>query len=413
MITIWAAYGFVQPRFLGIVFFIPHLCSESPNLESESIQQMAKQAQYDYIYYGTRSKAGEVVAFVKHVLQANMQAEGRGQRKTPICIWGKHGIGKTEIVQALAQDMGYQFRYIAPAQFEEMGDLVGMPAIEQGRTVFRAPEWVPQQEGPGILLIDDVNRADDRILRGIMQLLQNFELVSWKLPPKWQIVLTANPDGGDYSVTPMDDAMITRMMHITLEFDPREWAKWAEQNGVDSRGIDFVLTYPEVVTGLRTTPRTLVQFFETIAGIDKLGANLGLVRTLADSCLDQNTAISFISFVNQELRALIRPQDICDADDFAAQVEAPLRRTVQKDALRVDILATICTRLVNYLTLAERPFSSRQLANVIAFIKLDFLPNDIRLAMAQDLSDPARPNSANLIPIVEDPDVGRILVEGM
>jgi len=374
---------------------------------------MAKQAQYDYIYYGTRSKAGEVVAFVRHVLRANMRAEARGQRKTPICIWGKHGIGKTEIVQALARDLGYQFRYIAPAQFEEMGDLVGMPSIEQGRTVFRSPEWVPVEEGPGILLIDDVNRADDRILRGIMQLLQNFELVSWKLPPKWQIVLTANPDGGDYSVTPMDDAMITRMMHITLEFDPKEWAQWAEQNGVDSRGIDFVLTYPEVVTGLRTTPRTLVQFFETIAEIDNLGAQLGLVRTLADSCLDQNTAVTFIAFVNQELRALVKPRDICDARDFAAQVEAPLRQIVRKGALRVDILATICTRLANYLTLSSRLFNNEQLANVIAFIKLDFLPNDIRLALVQGLADPDKPNSANLLPILEDPEIGRILLEGM
>ena len=374
---------------------------------------MAKQAQYDYIYYGTRAKAGEVIAFVKHVLQANMRAEARGQRKTPICIWGKHGIGKTEIVQALAEEEGYQFRYIAPAQFEEMGDLVGMPSIEEGRTVFRAPEWVPRQEGPGILLIDDVNRADDRILRGIMQLLQNFELVSWKLPHQWQIVLTANPDGGDYSVTPMDDAMVTRMMHITLEFDPREWAKWAEQNGVDSRGIDFVLTYPEVVTGLRTTPRTLVQFFETIAEIANLGANLGLVRTLADSCLDQNTAATFIAFVNQELRALLKPQDICNAGDFESEIGQPLRSTVMKKSLRVDILATICTRLVNYLTLAKRPLDKRQLQNVIDFIKLSYLPNDIRLTMVQDLADPAKPNSANLLPILEDPEVGKILLEGM
>ncbi|MCB0550249.1 MAG: AAA family ATPase [Phaeodactylibacter sp.] len=374
---------------------------------------MAKQAQYDYIYYGTRAKAGEVATFVRHVLQANMRAEARGQRKTPICIWGKHGIGKTEIVQALAQDMGYEFRYIAPAQFEEMGDLVGMPAIEQGRTVFRSPEWVPQQEGPGILLIDDVNRADDRILRGIMQLLQNFELVSWKLPPKWQIILTANPDGGDYSVTPMDDAMITRMMHITLEFDPKEWAKWAEQNGIDSRGIDFVLTYPEVVTGLRTTPRTLVQFFETIAEIDNLGANLGLVRTLADSCLDQNTATTFIAFVHQELRALISPADICNARDFVGEIEQPLHAMVQKKALRVDILATICTRLANYLSLSERSLNEDQLSNVIAFIKMDFLPNDIRLAMVQDLADPDKPNSASLLPILEDPEIGKILLEGM
>ena len=118
-----------------------------------------------------------------------------------------------------------------------MGDLHGMPekydpTPEDNRsgdeeTIF-PPHWVPKEDGPGLLLLDDFNRADDRILRGIMQLLQNFELTSWKLPPKWQIVATANPEGGDYSVTPLDDAMLTRMIHATLDFDPKSWAIWAE-----------------------------------------------------------------------------------------------------------------------------------------------------------------------------------------
>ena len=199
----------------------------------------------------------------------------------------------------------------------------------------------------------------------------------------------------------------------TCNLPSKEWARWAENNGIDSRGIAFVLTYPEVVTGLRTTPRTLVQFFDTISEIDNLGVNLGLVRTLADSCLDQNTAITFLSFVNQELRALIHPEDICNAQNFTSEVEQPLRAIVQKQSLRVDILATICTRLVNYLSLNERSLAEQELQNVIAFIKLDFLPNDIRLTMAQDLIDPEKPNSLNLAPIMEDPEIGRILLEGM
>jgi MoxR-like ATPase len=115
---------------------------------------------------------------------------------------------------------------------------------------------VPREEGPGILLLDDLNRADDPILRGLMQLLQNFEMFSWTLPNKWQIVCTANPEDSDYSVTPMDDAMLTRMLHVSLRFDVRAWAAWALRHGVDSRGVDFVLTYPELVSGQRTTPRS-------------------------------------------------------------------------------------------------------------------------------------------------------------
>ena len=183
--------------------------------------------------------------------------------------------------------------------------------------LYIPPDWVPKDEGPGILLLDDINRADDRILRGCMQLLQNFELTSWKLPPKWQIVATANPEGGDYSVTPMDGAMLTRMLHTTLKFDAKIWAEWAVKSNVDSRGISFVLTYPELVNSERTTPRSLTQFFEQIQSIKDLKENLHLVEALALSSLDEEY-VFVIAFVNDELTQLIEPDEILDAKDFQA-----------------------------------------------------------------------------------------------
>ena len=371
---------------------------------------MGNQPTHHYQFYGTKTKANEVISFVNHLLKSNLISESQGKRKTPICIWGKHGIGKTEIVEQIAKENQFQFAYIAPAQFEEMGDLLGMPAIEDGKTVFRAPKWVPTQEGPGIFLIDDVNRADDRILRGIMQLLQNYELVSWKLPPKWQIILTANPDGGDYSVTPLDDAMLTRMMHISLEFEVKEWAKWAEQNQVDSRGINFVLTYPEMVSGDRTTPRTLVQFFDSITNMEDWSSNLTLLKLLADSCLNENTATAFITFVNHGLAKLPTPASILNADSFENEVELPLRKIVQKQTLRVDILATVCSRMVNYLTLNPIKLNPSQLENLKRIIKMDFLPGDIRLALAQDL---VKSPNQSLKLLMGDAEIGKMILDSM
>ena len=365
---------------------------------------------HNYQYYGTRVNATELIAFIQHVFQTNLSLEAQGKRKSPICIWGRHGIGKTEIVETLARQQGYGFVYIAPAQFEEMGDLVGMPAIENERTVFRAPAWVPNTPGPGILLIDDVNRADERILRGIMQLLQNHELISWALPSQWQIVLTANPDGGDYSVTPLDDAMLTRMLHITLEFEAKAWVKWAEQNGVDSRGINFVLLYPEIITGQRTTPRTLVQFFAALKPIADLSANLGLVRMLADSCLDEQSATAFISFVNHNLGELITPETICNAQDFEKEVLIPFQKVTLKQPIRVDIIAALCTRLVNYLLNQTSPISAAQLTNIKSFIKIDFIPNDIRFTLLQDLIGGG---NAGLKGLLADVELGRLMLKKM
>lgn len=367
------------------------------------------------IQYGAKTHATELVPFLEHVLKQNELQEAAGRRKTPVCVWGRHGIGKTEIVTDLAQRLDYRFSYIAPAQFEEMGDLVGMPRIVEhshGRqaTQFAAPDWVPTEEGPGILLIDDVNRADDRILRGIMQLLQNYELVSWSLPKGWHIVLTANPDGGDYSVTPMDDAMVTRMLHIGLEFDVKAWAKWAEHAGVDPRGINFVLTYPETVSGTRTTPRTLVQFFGFLRPIENLEAELPLVKLLADACLDESTSASFVAFVKNKLSKLITPEQILTAKNFDQHVAKKLEEQTQGESLRVDILATLATRLVNYAGLPNTTIDDTAIANLKAFVKLQLLPNDIRLRVAQELVGSGK---AKLKRVMTDPDLAQILLRGM
>jgi MoxR-like ATPase len=354
----------------------------------------------EYTTYGAKLDAESVTRALEHIFRTNLANEEKsgiqGKRPTPICIWGLHGIGKTAIVKSFANANGWKFRYCAPAQFEEMGDLHGLPVRHdpnpdvQGdeTTIYMAPEWVPREddEGPGILLLDDLNRADDRILRGVMQLLQEFEMFSWKLPPKWQIVCTANPEGGDYSVSTMDDAMLTRMLHLTMVFDLKAWSRWASSAGVDARGIAFVLTYPEVITGKRTTPRTLAQFFDQIGPLSDLKKDIEIVRVLAESSLDSITATTFLAFVNDDLEQLINPEDILDADKWA-----PVNKRIHElatgagGAKRVDRIATICTRLFLALVAPEYKPKPQHAANLVEFLMHEDLPNDLRFSLHRDL----------------------------
>jgi hypothetical protein len=325
-------------------------------------------------------------------------------------VWGTHGIGKTESITQVASKLGYKFAYLAPAQFEEMGDLVGMPRIdESGKTVFATPEWVPREDGPGILLLDDANRADQRILRGIMQLLQRYELVSWKLPPRWQIVLTANPDGGDYAVTPMDAAMLTRMLHVTLQFNVKAWARWAAEADVDSRGIDFVLAYPEVIGGERTTPRSLVQLFKLIGGVADLGKEEALVSALAHSCLDREAAAAFMGFVRAGLSKLIGPQEILAAANFDKDVKSRLGALIDGKTKRVDILNVVCTRLAHHVAAQKAALQPKALANLKSFLTLDLVPADMRLVLAKELVGAGASGKR----LMADPEIATLVMSGM
>lgn len=367
---------------------------------------------YSYITYGAHVSAESVTVLLEHAL--NIMTPDAG-RPIPVCIWGLHGIGKTELVRDLARARDCAFVYLAPAQFEEMGDLLGMPKISNDATLgevtrFVAPEWVPRQPGPGILLLDDVNRADDRILRGIMQLFQNYELVSWSLPPEWLIVCTANPDGGDYSVTTLDEAMLTRMLHITMEFNAQAWARWAERNDIDPRGINFVLAYPELVNGRRTTPRSLVQFFQSLRPLDDLRDHLGLVRLLGDAALDPETTQAFLAFVHLNLDRLPAPADILNTEDFDAIARRLDRLVHEGDTKRLDILSVVVTRLSNHLLVRQAEPNEAELANLKRFLLLDLLPNDLRLAMAQELTQSKRPGLMKLYAV---PEIGQLLLRKM
>jgi hypothetical protein len=357
--------------------------------------------------------------FLEHIFNRNNKLHEKGQRGTPIMIWGSHGLGKTQSVMDYARQKNWKLAYCAPAQFEEMGDLHGMPSIidpdnkisGDEYTIYSPPEWVPKDSGPGILILDDINRADDRILRGIMQLLQNFELQSWKLPPKWQIVATANPDNGDYSVTTMDDAMLTRMMHVTLTFDARAWAEWAHKTGIDTRGIDFVLTYPEAVTGKRTTPRSLVQFFDQIHDIPDLKTELDLVKALAQSTLDEITVSSFISFINDDLAKLLDPIDILEVDNFSTlkkQVKAISEG--KSGEKRIDRLSTFITRLYLYLKSDSYSPGKSHSTNLVEFLLLEDIPNDLKMSFFVDLNKEAGDDVKEML---KDKRLAQLLLSGM
>jgi hypothetical protein len=371
------------------------------------------------LLYGAKLDSEKLRVALEHIFKTNLESQKLDKRGTPVCIWGTHGLGKTTLVQEFARKNNWQLAYCAPAQFEEMGDLHGIPyqvdpdkdVIGDEYTAFAPPDWVPTEEGPGILLLDDINRADDRILRGLMQLLQNFELFSWQLPAKWQIVATANPEGGDYSVTPMDDAMLTRLLHLTMVFDPKSWAQWAEDAGVDSRGIDFVLTYPEVVTGKRSTPRSLVQFFEQIVGIPDLKKEIEMVSILAMSSLDDVTVGTFLGFVNDNLEQLVGPEEILEAKDFK-KVSKRIENLSKSEGggKRVDRLATMCTRLYLNLTKEKYEPKANHTDNLVKFMLLETLPNDLRMSFHSDLM---KNGSEKVKGMLRDKRLAKLLLDGM
>jgi AAA domain (dynein-related subfamily) len=330
--------------------------------------------------YGPSLKPSQIRRLLKHQWEVNVLAEKNGSPQMPLCIWGEHGVGKTQLVEDFTREKAYEFCYLAPAQLDEMGDLLGLPALENGQTVLRPPAWSPSNPGPGILLIDDLNRADDRILRGLMQLLQRRALLSWQLPAGWQIVCTANPDNGDYSVTPLDEAMLSRLLHVTLRFDPQEWALWARKNGVHPTGIQFLLSRSE--DAYKANPRAWTQFFAAYAQAP--AGDLDLILYLAMGIVGEKAAADFIQFLRSGEDQVPAPEAILNALNFSGEILPALRVLQHDGVLKVDVLAALQQNLLSLVE--EKGINVQQSENLINFLTLDFYPADLRFKLLRQLA---------------------------
>ena len=150
--------------------------------------------------------------------------------RRPVLLEGPTGIGKSELVAEVASSLGVA-HLVLDLSLLEPPDLVGLPVIEGGRTGYATPRFLPR-EGAGILMLEELNRAERYIQQPALQLLTARALHEYVLPEGWACFAAINPEGGDYQVTPLDAALRARFLHVPVRADRAAWLAWADAHGV-------------------------------------------------------------------------------------------------------------------------------------------------------------------------------------
>lgn len=222
------------------------------------------------------------------------------------------------------------------------------------RMSYCPPEWIAGKTQGGFLIIDDYSRADQRFLQATMELVDRQQYISWTLPKGWNILLTSNPDNGEYQVNAMDNAQKTRFISVNLKFDIECWSMWAEKEGIDGRCINFLNMHPEVVT-TTVNPRAVTTFFNSISSIKEFDKELPLIQMIGEGSVGGEVATLFTMFINNKLDKMITPKDILfhNNEDYILRELQTLVGT--GDDYRADIASVLATRVSNYgLVYAEK-----------------------------------------------------------
>ena len=356
----------------------------------------------------------ELKDFLNHIINNNRHLQENGKGPVAVEVIGESGIGKTSSIVQLADELNLNFVKLNLAQIEEIGDLVGFPirqfevtdgatvkyvdesALEDVRTEgykttgknrmsYCPPEWIANKANGGILLLDDWNRADSRFIQAIMELIDRQQYISWTLPKDWHIILTANPDNGDYLVNSIDNAQKTRFISVNLKFDMECWGKWAENSDIDGRCINFMLMNPELINK-EVNSRSAVMFFNSISSIKSFEDSLPLIQMIGEGSVGSEFSSMFTMFINNKLDKIISPQNIMDQDE--KYVLGTLKSIIgDDDKYRADIAATISTRLVNYLEryATDNKVEKVTIERIKALVKSDIFTKDIMFNMVKGI----------------------------
>jgi len=165
-------------------------------------------------------------------------------------LWGHFGVGKTDIAKQIATETKRELIILIISQMEP-GDLIGLPVrdMEQKKTTFLKPDWWPEDEYT-LLFIDEINRAHKSIRNAIMQLLIDRRIHNHILPNGVWILGSANPPDDEYDQAELitDPAFLSRFFHLEITPNTNDWIKWANENALDKRVIDFIESFPEFLS---------------------------------------------------------------------------------------------------------------------------------------------------------------------
>ena len=225
-----------------------------------------------------------------------------------IMLMGKHGIGKSQILEKFYTAKGCKVVSLFLGQMSDPGDLIGIPHKneETGHTEFMPPYWFPTDDTPVVLFLDELNRARPEVLQTIMDLALNRKLAGRSLPASSRIISAVN-NGEEYQLTDLDPALVSRFNIYEFMPSVQDWLLWANKTGVDERITSYIAANPkaldnqmaiEDMENLEKTPdrRAWVRVSEIISGKDALTqAHKSIIAGIVGSV----AANRFIEFLDQ------------------------------------------------------------------------------------------------------------------
>lgn len=176
-------------------------------------------------------------------------------RQRPIFLLGAPGIGKTAVMEQIAQEMGIALVSYSMTHHTRQSAL-GLPFIAHrtyGGQEYDISEYTMseiiaaiyetmEESGirEGILFLDEINCVSETLAPAMLQFLQYKIFGRHQVPEGWVIVTAGNPPEYNKSVREFDVVTMDRLKVMEVEADYRTWKEYALERHLHSAVLNFL-----------------------------------------------------------------------------------------------------------------------------------------------------------------------------
>ena len=238
----------------------------------------------------------EAKRLAKRAMLANLTQDDSNLSITPLLV-GRHGIGKSQIIWSLAEELGGVCLTIEGGTLKE-GEITGLPYqydSGDGRTEFRflpyyAVEWIQNEErrifeslsgareradcvavgdnpyalnnfspeekislllerkvAPTIVFIDEINRTENTVYKELMNILLTRTVNGYRFPWWVFFVGAMNPStqSSMYATNEMDPAQLDRFLKLKVTSSAAEWRRYGKARGISPDILSFIKENPK------------------------------------------------------------------------------------------------------------------------------------------------------------------------
>lgn len=161
----------------------------------------------------------------------------------PTFVWGKPGIGKTQIVRQVAAKLGRKCLSLTLATMESV-DLRGLPMHAPKGVEWARPDFLVRLDELGdgaVLFVDEANANAQSVQVPLMQLVLERHIGPHALPDGTRIVMAGNRMSDKAAAQRMNTALADRLFHVDFEASLKPWLKWASSAGVHPAVLAFLM----------------------------------------------------------------------------------------------------------------------------------------------------------------------------